>query len=237
MSMPQKYMFDNSFDSNEVRIDPLEELRISFERKLEDARKKSFEEGREAGRRDAEATIEQQTANALEKLAAMQDELFQSYRRQQSLAETKAIEFGITAGCKLARELIRKAPEALVEGFFREALELVPGEAEITARLSPAVAEATIASIETWKAETGYKGHILILTDETLKPSDVAITWSDGGIKRSVDELMQAINTAMTGYFSKCGEGNLIPANSAPLPATEADKGAANQTITNQSEC
>ncbi len=201
MSVPQKFMFDNSFDKDQVKIDPLEELRATFEKKLEDTRAKSFEEGREAGKKAALESIENETRQSLEKLLTKEQELTKAYHKNQAEAEARAIEFGITAGCKLARELIKSTPEPLIEEFFKDAMQVLHEEPEITARLHPTVSDHAISKVESWAQQAGYKGQLSFISDETLGPSDVDFTWSNGGIKRSVDDLMNAINSAMTDFL------------------------------------
>lgn len=202
MSVPQKYMFDNAFDVVEAPVDPMEELRVAFEEKLKAARAESFKEGHKAGMNEALGTIENETKTALQQLVAKETELMESFKSQQSLSEAKAVEVGITAGCKLARELIRQNPEALLEGFFRQALDLIRGEAQITARLHPDVITNLKSRLPEWSEEVGFKGQITLLEDASLEVSDANINWQDGGLKRSVNDLMNAINTAMTSFFS-----------------------------------
>ena len=72
MSVPQKFMFDNSFDEKEEAIDPLEELKIKFNQKIETAKREAFEEGKLAGTQEALNSIDNQTKCALKTLAAQE---------------------------------------------------------------------------------------------------------------------------------------------------------------------
>lgn len=202
MSVPQKYMFDNSFDEDAETVDPLEELKASFQEKIAAAKAQAFEEGKHEGQKEAQQTIENQTKLALEKIASQEQELQKSYDQALQQLEAKAIEFGITAGSKLAGELINQEPMPLIERFFKDAFKTIFDVPEITAKIHPSIANETIKQHQKWMQATGYKGNITFLADESLNPTDALITWKDGGIQRSVDELFGAISAAMTNYFA-----------------------------------
>lgn len=202
MSAPQKFMFDNSFDNKTEVIDPLVELKARFEEKIENAKAEAFAQGRQAGEKDAMATIENQTKEALSLLANQEQKIQSDFTNEFQKLEAKAIEFGIAAGTALASELIKKEPMPLIENFFKEAFEILRGTPQLSARLNPTIAQAAIEKSKVWMNETGYEGELQIIEDKNLKESDVAITWKDGGISQSVDETMNSIRTALNNYFS-----------------------------------
>ena len=201
MSAPQKFMFDNSFDKKQEVIDPLEELKVKFNQKIETAKKEAFEEGRLAGKQDALDTIENQTKCALEALANCEAQLNTSYQEALKKMEAKSVEFGITAGSKLAAQLTQREPMPLLETFFKEAFQVIYDVPEVIASVNPSILEAIESASDKWKLEAGFKGNLSFVGNDNLKPTDVDLAWRDGGIQRSVDELMQAINSAMTSYF------------------------------------
>lgn len=201
MSAPQKFMFENSFDKKAEIIDPLAELKSKFEARIEQARREAFEEGREKGKAEALETIENQTAEALASLNKEVTTLKEQFTFEMDRHEEQAVEFGITAGTKLAGELIRQTPMTLVESFFKEAFAVIRGVPEVTARVNPALHQSIIEASERWQAQAGHEGTIKYIEDPDIKPGDVAINWSDGGAERSLDKVMNAIHTAMTNHF------------------------------------
>ena len=240
MSAPQKFMFDNAFDTDQETIDPLEELRATFQEKIQQAKKEAFEEGRQAGEKAALTSIENQTKTALEGLLNKSAELDQIYKSELQDIKAKATEFGITAGSILASELIKKEPMPLIEEFFKTAFEIIGDKAEITAVLHPSMTEAVQNAITHWQMEASFQGKINFIANETLKPSDVSLTWKDGGIERSIEDLMQAINNAATNYFQAQNEQNRSmteieePASNPPVPADVNQQPP--ETTPNQSE-
>ncbi len=237
MSVPQKFMFDNSFDQREEVIDPLEELKIKFNQKIETAKKQAFEEGRKIGKQEALDSIENQTKNALEALANCEAQLNNSHEEALKKIEAKSVEFGITAGSKLAAQLSKREPMPLLEDFFKEAFQVIYDVPEVTASLNPSLLEAVVSASEKWKQEAGYKGNLRFIGNETLKPTDVDLCWQDGGIQRSVDELMQAISSAMTSYFMARDQHTSQESIQVSAPAMEhqVDEMTTDTTI-NQSE-
>lgn len=201
MSAPQKFMFDNAFDNKAEIVDPLAELKTKFEARIDKARKAAFEEGRNKGREEALETIENQSKQALETLNEQAQKLTAEYNSDLQRLEETAVEYGITAGSKLAGELIKKTPLPLIESFFKDAFSVIRGVPEVTARVHPSVFDQVREVKERWQAPSGHEGQINLIADPDLKVSDVSITWNDGGMERSVDKLMSAIQNAMTRFF------------------------------------
>lgn len=236
MSAPQKFMFENSFDNKTEVIDPLVELKARFEEKIKKAKTEAFAEGRQAGEKDAMATIENQTKEALAQLANQEEKLQSEFANELHKLEAKAIEFGIAAGTTLASDLIKKEPMPLIESFFKEAFEILRGTPQLSARLNPTIAQAAIENSKVWMSETGYEGELQILEDTSLKESDVAITWKDGGISQSVDETMNSIRAALNNYFSSKEAALALEAPSPNLDTVEQTIPAAPNETLNKSE-
>ncbi len=195
-------MFDNSFDNKIDVIDPLVELKARFEEKIKKAKAEAFAEGRLAGEKEALATIENQTKDALEKIANQEQKIQKDFEEELTKLESKAIEFGIAAGTTLAGDLISKEPMSLIEKFFKEAFEIVRGVPHLTARINPTLAQQTKEASKVWISESGYTGDLEIIEDANLKECDVAITWKDGGISQNVDEIMNSIKSALNNFFA-----------------------------------
>lgn len=230
-------MFDNAFDKPNEVIDPLAELKAKFNARVEKARQEAYEEGREAGRQEALTTIENETKTSLEALLADITSLNSQYRDEMTRLEQKAVEFGITAGSKLAGELIRREPLPLLEQFFANAFKVIGGVPEVTARVSPKVHQPLLDAISQWQAKHGHDGEIRLITDESLKPGDVALTWAEGGVERSLDKLMAAIQTAMTDYFTaRLEEPSAVASATIEPPQLEAEATPELTEITSQSE-
>ncbi len=237
MSAPQKFMFDNSFDEKEEVVDPLEELKVKFNQKIETAKKEAFEEGRKAGKREALDSIENQTKCALEALSSSEEALNDSYQEALKKLEAKSVEFGITAGSKLAAQLTQREPMPLLENFFKEAFQVIYDVPEVVASLNPSILEAVKSASDKWKLEAGFKGNISFVGNDNLKPTDVDLAWRDGGIQRSVDELMQAISSAMTNYFMARDQHSSQEGVQVTAPEIEQLSGEMTQDTTiNQSE-
>ncbi len=222
MPEPQKFMFENSFDKNAEIIDPLVELKLKFEQKIEQAKKEAFEEGKKAGEQEALASIENQSKLALEAIVQQGDNLTKAYQEDLKKLEAKSVEFGIAAGTTLASELIKREPMPLIEKFFKDAFEIIHGVPEVTVRLNPDYTEQTIEASKTWMKEAGYNGQMNIIQDKSLKQSDVTITWKDGGLSQSVEGLMQSIRSALKNYFASRGEGE-ISVNETTTPGSEPE--------------
>lgn len=214
MAAPQKFMFDKSFDDSIDVIDPLVELKARFEEKIKKAKAEAFAEGQAAGEKEALKNIANKTKEALENIAAQEQQIQKIYELEIQKLEAKSIEFGIAAGTSLASDLIRREPMPLIEKFFKEAFEIVRGVPQLTARINPTLAPATIEASKLWMSETGYSGELQFIEDPKLKDIDVAITWKDGGVSQSVDELMNSIKKALNNYF----ETTDLPPSTTAVP-------------------
>ena len=202
MTTPQKYIFDEGFASGAQLIDPVADLTAEYEEKLIQAKSESFEEGRIAGEQAAQKKLQAQTKEALEKLSQEVLKIESEYKKLEMRLEAQAIEFGITAGTKLAGEMLKREPVAALEQFFKEAFSILQSTPEVRAKLHPSVIELATSEHRKWAAEANWNGNITFVEDETLSPTDASINWDDGGVSRSVEDLMGAIQTALTNHFA-----------------------------------
>lgn len=200
MTAPQKFMFETHFEDNVEVLDPIEELKAQFTQRIEKAEAESFEAGRIKGKQEASETIAQQTKDILEKISQSEQKLRKEFKSEQQKLEAEAIEFGITAGIKLAGDLLKQQPLPIVENFFKEAFAIIQHTPIITAKIHPAMTEAVTSQYQNWAHEAGFDCTINFIEDATLDITDVVLTWSDGGIKRSVDEIISAIQQTLETY-------------------------------------
>ncbi len=200
MTEPQKYIFDESFNSAAAVVDPIAELRLEFEEKLSQAKAESFERGLREGEEKANKTIKADTKTALEKLSHTEESLREDFQKLAERLEAQAIEFGITTGTKLAGNLLERQPIEALHEFFKEALSVLQTVPALRAKVHPDLIESARAAQEEWAADAGWEGTLVFAKDETLGISDAKISFEDGGISRSVNEMIEAIAIALQNH-------------------------------------
>ena len=202
VSIPQKYLFENSFDQ------PQGPIAVNFGRKpmeptfsraeLDAARAAAMEEGRQAGLIEARASLEQRLADTVDRLSAGLDALLAREEEIRRETERQAIELLRTALAKALPELARAGPLAEIEAMIASSLAEVVDEPRIVLRVPNDLFDPLRQRLGAIAQRSGYAGKFVILAEDTLGPGDCRLEWSDGGAERNLRRLGQAIDAALT---------------------------------------
>jgi flagellar assembly protein FliH len=213
VAVVRKFTFDNDFDAPrlmpkaapEVVVEDLppppppaptfseEELATA----VAEARKTALAEGQAKGKAEATALTERQTATALNAIAghfAKVDSEVQTAVGQ--LGET-TVELSLAMVRRLFPEFARKHGLEEVKELLGRCLDTLRTEPRFTVRVVGAQAELLRGEVDGLARSRGFEGRIAVTADESLKPGDCQIEWSQGGMIRSADEIWKAIEAAM----------------------------------------
>lgn len=187
MQQSEKFMFETRFDedSSGQTVSRQDPIRLA-----------AFEEGRVAGRAEAEQSIEQATANALTKIAAAMENLYAERESTRTEMNKNAVEVALALIQKFLPEMIQRNGLAEIENLVGNTLADLVNEPRLVIRLSDHMIEVLRGRIDELAARSGFQGDIVLLPDPELSPEDCHIEWADGGIERNTERLWQEIEQA-----------------------------------------
>ena len=214
MAVIRKFTFDNDFDAPrapapkpepEIVLEDLpppppppptfseEELATA----VAEARKTALAEGLAKGTADATAQTERQTATALNTIAQHFAKVDGEVKAAAEQLRETSLELSLAMMRRLFPEFARQHGLEEVKELLGRCLDNLRTEPRFTVKVASGQAEALKNEIEALAQSRGFEGRIVVAAEESLKPGDCRIEWSQGGMIRSADEIWKAIEAAM----------------------------------------
>ena len=226
MSANQKFLFDNSFEAPlpsgaEAVAPPPPEPEVvepeitedDLEQARDEGRREGIDLGREEGRSEAYAGIEQTTQNLLVGLTGRIGELITEQPKLRRVIATEALDAASTIVKKLLPSLEKSEALKEIEAVVSECLERAQDEPRLVVRVSERMLEPVKTRIDALVASEGFEGKIVFLAVEGFGDSDVRVEWADGGAERNVENLWRDIDQILARFLK-------VPAESLSPPAT-----------------
>lgn len=163
----------------------------------------AFAEGREAGRREAEASREQALAHSLSHMAAELQTLFDQIGDLRARTERDAARIAVAVARKLSQALIAREPLAEIEALIAECLRSQQQEPRLVVRVAASLLDPLRARLDALAAQSGFAGRVILIDDPTLALGDCRIEWPDGGAERRLAEIDAAVSTALDRYLAR----------------------------------
>jgi flagellar assembly protein FliH len=201
MGMPQKYLFDVSFDQPEppnaaapARVPPAP---LFSEAEIEAARSEGFAAGHGTALVEAAQQAEARVAEALERLADGAAALVDAHAKFAAETERKAVAVLRAVVQKAVPTLCRKDPLAELEAITGRCLAEALDEPRIVLRVNDAQFDAVQARLAGLAQANGYAGKIVLLADAAMSDGDARIEWADGGAERDTARLLSEIDAVL----------------------------------------
>jgi flagellar assembly protein FliH len=222
VAVVRKFTFDNDFDAPKPAPKPEPEVvaedlppppppppsfsEAELEAAVAEARKAALAEGQAKGRAEATAQTERQTATALNTIAGHFAKIDGEVQAASAQLRETAIELSLAMVRRLFPEFARQHGLEEVKELLGRSLDTLRTEPRFTVRVSGGQAEALRAEVEALAQSRGFEGRITVTADESLKPGDCRIEWSQGGMIRSADDIWKAIEAAMEQALISTGD-------------------------------
>jgi flagellar assembly protein FliH len=199
MNISGKFLFDTSFDAEDLAEDAVQPARKPpppkfGEEDLERARSEGHARGKEIGAQEALQSIEQQISQAVNAVSAQMSGLAQAQAGSHERREREALEVALTVVRKIFPHLAGRHGLAEVESVVSDCLERLREEPRIVIRVADAVLDQVEARIGGLAARAGFEGNIVYLAQDGLNPGDVRVEWADGGAERDSERLWREID-------------------------------------------
>jgi len=166
-------------------------------RLLEAARHASFTEGFETGRAQQQQEDQSRLSRALEDVARQFAQTSADMQQMAQKSHEDAVMFALLFARKLAGQLLDTLPLSAVEGAARAIFADVRGSPHVAVRVSPPLVDACKARLSTLLHESGMETKLFVFPDPDMASGDCRIEWADGGIVRSREALMRALDDAL----------------------------------------
>jgi len=172
------------------------------EEELEQARKQAFADGMASGHKQAQDSIEQQTALAAGVIGERLAELtrIDQEARQTGVRDVTTLARAIAT--KVAGDLIDEAPLAVIEKVASESLNRLFGETEVIIRVCETLAEPLRKRLDTANVRGGFTGQLSVLGEPSLTGADCRIEWSNGMAERDSDAVWRDIRETISRFVN-----------------------------------
>ena len=215
MAVVRKFTFDNDFDAPRAQAPKAaaavvieEELppppppaptfsEEELEAAVNEARKTALAEGQAKGKADATAQTERQLSTALTTIGQHFAKVDAEVKTAAEQIRETSLELSLAMVRRLFPEFARQHGLEEVKELLGRCLDNLRTEPRFTVKVASGLAEALKQEIEALAQSRGFEGRVLVAAEESLKPGDCRIEWSQGGMIRSADEIWRAIEAAM----------------------------------------
>jgi flagellar assembly protein FliH len=240
----RKYLFEHSFDIVEAPPEPEpEEEQLLIEEPVPEpvevvadepppptfseaevaaARAAGYEDGQAAGRKAAGEAIEtrivelvQQLATAIPGLAADRDQAIASVSHEAARLAHAMVR-------RLMPEVARRYRTEEIEAVVVDSLNKALDQPRIIIRTPADLTSYLTDRLETVARQHGFGGRVIVLSDQSLGPSDVKVEWSDGGADRCVQRAWSDVEAIVARVVERLEQ---------IAPTTEIPPGEPGDTI------
>ncbi|MBI1776589.1 MAG: hypothetical protein HYR63_14685 [Proteobacteria bacterium] len=234
------YLFENSFDE-ETPVERAHRLREEEERaaqeaeanaapppptfseeELQAARQAGFNEGRNTGLVEAQASLERRLADAMDQVSRALAEL----GRDQSQAIHETMQNALEVTHAIARKVIpahvRRHGSEEIQSLVRQVIETLIDEPRIVIRVSSELVEPLRPQIEAAGKACSFEGQLVLFGEESLGDSDCRLEWSSGAAERLNEEQWREIDRIVARALDRSPDAEEGAAPALPASAAAA---------------
>ena len=215
--MAKRFVFDNYFDTNEKGVTVARDFTVED---LDQARLEGFEEGKALGRGEAQASINQQVADALANASRAFQALQQGMEGLKREVETDALRTVTMIVSKIVPYYANKHGLGEVEALVHDCLAAAYDEPRIVVRAHGSILGPLTDHLDQLTASSGFNGNVVALEDPSLSPGDCRVEWADGGAERETERVWESINSALARFTGEAPHVLAEP-NGAAVPAAD----------------
>jgi flagellar assembly protein FliH len=217
MARIEKFQFHRSFDSDgaeitaaavpaavpetppepEVPPEPtftLGELQEQLDAVRRDTRAKAYEEGRAAGRDQAETEAQKALTEALVRLDATLRGVIAADQAAREERRENTVRIAVAIVQRMLPTWMKRHGLAEVEATVAQVLGELAGEPKLTLRLHQDMFGPVRDRIATLAARHGFAGTLNMVPDPDCAPTDCFASWGEGGIERDANRMWEEIH-------------------------------------------
>lgn len=190
MGQIRKFAFDTEFaPDGAILHDPLEGVKRYTPDDVDAARAAGYE----AGKQDALAAAERETAAALRQIGAAAESVLSRLNGETQAMREEAARIAMSAARKIAGQALEAFGADRAAGVIEAVMDMLRHQPRLVVRLSTDASESLRPRIEEMAAVHAYAGAILVRAEPNMKAGQVSIDWSDGMITIDPDETAERV--------------------------------------------
>jgi flagellar assembly protein FliH len=196
MAAPAKFLFDNDFSApDKAREKAATAAEIA--QKVAAAEARAYQDGFNAGQREAKAESDRRVALALEEIGIGVKGIAARFASVETKMETEAVDVAVAVARKLCSDLIAAEPLAEITALVRDCFSHLVSTPHLVVRINDSLYDSAREKIERLAKQSGFEGRLVILAEPEIATGDCRIEWADGGvvlergaIAAKIDELV-----------------------------------------------
>ena len=207
MSTAQKYLFETCFD-RDASPPVVEDEKIEIEAPpavseadIAAAHARGFVEGRNEGIAEMQSGIDQRQGAILEAMLTGLQALDDARARSEDRIERRMLSLAGAIVRKTVPPIARDHAQDTIEQIIRECLPKLMDEPRIVLRVHASTLEELRGKINTLATKSGFRGDIILLSDDELAEADCRVEWADGGAEKSEEKIWAAIDAAVASHL------------------------------------
>jgi flagellar assembly protein FliH len=203
MAVIRKFLFDTDFDTPppseekaaaaEAPPEPEVVAPTYSEEQLLLAREESFAAGKEEGRREASASLEQRIADTLQAIGSAVNDLYARQQEATQAVTRDAVAVALGISRKLFPDLNERNALGEVGRMVEMTVQRIIEEPRVVIRVHAELREALGEHLDRLAAAIGYEGKLIVQPDDSVAMGDCRMEWGSGAAIRDTEALWQII--------------------------------------------
>ena len=218
----KKYMFDtNFFDDTQIEeeTEDLPPPPPTFsEEELEAAKKQAFNEGKQAGIQETQASLQQQTTNTVSSIARDMQTLFNAEQERAKLYEMEAVRLTLHVFKKLFPYQDKAHGFEELQSFLLNTLNNKREQSTIEVHVASALAQDVLKALDLI-SQTNSNLSYEVLPSDQIQGFECRLNWKDGGAIYKPQDIAQEVEELLKQVLAQEG---FTPHDDEDMP-TEAD--------------
>lgn len=201
---PYSLVSENDFD----RMEELARMKAETEQpptfseiELEVAKKDAYQQGHDAGTRDALTNQEERIANCLEKLITQFDHVSSTQAAYEAVQQKEIVSIALSIAKCMMPTLSKRYGLDEIEELIKRVLQRNIKVTELSIYTHPLVYEDVKERVLPYIQEGGFDNRVHFKEDSSLTLDDCRVDWENGGVSRIVPELWDEITNTLNGFL------------------------------------
>lgn len=210
MDKPKKFLFDLNDFSKDTPVNNEEERETTYgENELNAAREESFRLGQQDATQKIRQEQEERILQCTESLTHHLSDLIQAEAQREDTKNHDTARLTLSIVRKMMPNLARNFAEEEILALVKESLSTQNEEPRLVIVVHDSLLETFRDRIDTIAESQAFQGKVVIIADDSLKPTDCRIEWADGGIEKNFDSLYKAIEGAFNNVMHRIDKTEL----------------------------
>lgn len=204
MAAPAKFLFDNDFGAPDKSREKAATAAEVAE-KVAVAEARAYQQGFDAGQREAKAESDRRVALAMEEIKVGVQGIAARLASVEDKMETEAVDVAVAVARKLCAELVAAEPLGEIIALVRDCFSHLVATPHLVVRINDALYDSAREKIERLAKQSGFEGRLVILAEPEIATGDCRIEWADGGVVLERGAIAAKIDELVGRYIASRG--------------------------------